>query len=868
MSLTAKRQSLVMVPLLALLLIFAFSFGALAAESPIELVEQKSGEAIPCYDEPVTAEDGTVTHHIYLQLPEEFSNKEISVFLHKSGGAATSGWLRSGTFDAQGAWTQSTSVMMAANKSQTIDTSLLKTEYNVGDTRYLVVPLTADIKGNYYLYVATPVPTVKSINTSTVHNHAGNNLNCTVGAVFSHVADDTAVNVYITDKQDGTSADALEGTLVKTTAAEMKSSCYEAGAVSVPTKDLAAGQYYVAVETGESRAYQPFTIYATAREYAEAAQKLFVKWYQTKGFVSSGEYVGLSQDSGNGTGIDWEAYIFGAMGYSADDRLLTTPPNKGNKTYLDLKATNFSRMTEEQLVQNQGSAPAAKILGRQILGIAGLGGDPRDIGGKDLVKALISLAYKDHDIEGGELNLDEDGSLHVRVADNDTICEGYFLLALEVCNATPEEGYTEEIRAAGLKTLKNACGSVVVEEGSDGEDGDFTSTGHHALSDYYSMSLYPLCFLNDVKGMEGEAQKILDQFKKNYQTVIKNGSKMNVFSIAVAHSALAAGGLTFEEYATDPAWTDANGQSEISRLLADQNVGGGIGGYDTRMAIYEVLQGLTDILNGKTCFEIAHETYMKNYPQYSDGYAGAKAVEEQLNALPKDATLKDKADVQAARKAYDALSDDAKAQVGEDAVKKLTAAEEKVMELGVAAMTDVKAKDWFYNDVAFCLYNDLFKGMTETTFGPNTSMTRAHFVTVLGRYAGIEDSSKSNPADKTQFSDVKSSAYYASHVKWAVENNITKGVTEKEFAPDEPVTREQMAAFMQRFAEVMKIDLPEADKTKFADDGKIRSYAKDAVYSMKAANILRGNPDNTFNPQGESKRSEVAAVLHRFLTLK
>ena len=85
--------------------------------------------------------------------------------------------------------------------------------------------------------------------------------------------------------------------------------------------------------------------------------------------------------------------------------------------------------------------------------------------------------------------------------------------------------------------------------------------------------------------------------------------------------------------------TDANGQSELSKLLEDQNEGGGIGQYDTRMAIYEVLQGLTDMLNGKTCFEIAHETYMEAYPQYSDGYAEAQSVKAQIEALPATITF-------------------------------------------------------------------------------------------------------------------------------------------------------------------------------------------------------------------------------------
>ncbi|MEE0777050.1 MAG: S-layer homology domain-containing protein, partial [Bacillota bacterium] len=243
-------------------------------------------------------------------------------------------------------------------------------------------------------------------------------------------------------------------------------------------------------------------------------------------------------------------------------------------------------------------------------------------------------------------------------------------------------------------------------------------------------------------------------------------------------------------------------------------------------------------------------------------------VKEQINALPavEELTLDNKEAVEAARASYDALSEEQKAQVGEEALKKLTDAEAKLVDLGKTDLpfTDVSEGQWFYPEVEYVYGKGIMMGMTDTQFGPNEDLTRGQFVTILGRYAGIKDSSKGSPADKT-FNDVKETSYYASHVKWAVEQKITNGVSETKFAPEEKITREQMAAMMYRYAAAMKVALPEGDGSKFSDDGKISSYAKEAVYSMKAAGILGGMGNNTFAPKGNATRAQAARVIHMFM---
>ena len=901
-----RRVNLLVVPFLALIVLLIFSFGVSAEEPLIKLVTE-SGEEIPCYDEPVTAENGTVTHHLYLTVPETEDNQLTYNVKLVSTGTTYMSFLQLCTIDGDGKATVIKNQALAANKNGTIDTSKLKSKYESGDERYriqLAISSWGDAVGYYYLYV-TPLPSVKSFNTEIISNYVGNHADCAIGAVFENVENDTPVKIYITSKENGTSENAEKDTLVETTVSQVKSNFAETGTVSVPTSELKAGKYWIGIEVGESRQYQEFNMYATAREYAEAAQKLFVKWYQTKGFVKNGEYLGLSADTGNGSGIDWEAYIFGALGYDANDSLLTSSPNLGNSSYLDLKASKFKNATLESLTANQGSVPASKILGRQILGIAGLGGDPRNIGGANLVEALISLAYKDHDIAGGELNLDEDGSLRVRLADMDTIAEAYFLLALEVVNATPEEGYTEELRAAGLKTIINAWKDIDLSEATN-------------VSDFYSMTLFACEFLNDVEGMEGEAQKLLDAFRKNYTSVIANGIYMNEFSIAVATTTVVSAGVTLDEYGTDDPWIGENGQSALFALLCQQNADGGMGQYDTRMASYEVLQGLADLLNGKTCFRVAHETYMENYPQYSDDYLAGKAVEKQIDAIG-EVTKESKGAIEEARAAYDALTEEQKGFV--ENLDTLTAAEkalqalldkaaakavdEKIAAIGevtknskgaieaarsaynaltagqkelvtkldvlIAAekayadltaklpFTDLKDGAWYMENVRYAYLNGIIVGMTDTTFAPDSELTRAMYITMLYRMSG-EPEVKAGSA----YDDVKGSEWYAKAVAWGTEKGIVVGYAGK-FAPQDNITREQMAAMMYRYAKLNGCDVSNtASFDAFKDGNTVSDWAKKEMGWAVASKLIQGHDNGTLEPKGNATRAQAAAVLQRF----
>lgn len=179
------------------------------------------------------------------------------------------------------------------------------------------------------------------------------------------------------------------------------------------------------------------------------------------------------------------------------------------------------------------------------------------------------------------------------------------------------------------------------------------------------------------------------------------------------------------------------------------------------------------------------------------------------------------------------------------------------------AFTDITGH-WAADNILFVASRGLLSGTSDTTFSPNTGMTRGMFVTALGRLAGINpDSYKTG-----KFTDVKADAYYAPYVNWAAQTGIVEGVTVITFAPDTNINREQMAVIMANYAKKLGYDLPKTlQAVTFADNAQISSWAKDAVKAMQQAGILAGKANNRFDPKGTATRAEVATVLRRFVEI-
>ena len=179
------------------------------------------------------------------------------------------------------------------------------------------------------------------------------------------------------------------------------------------------------------------------------------------------------------------------------------------------------------------------------------------------------------------------------------------------------------------------------------------------------------------------------------------------------------------------------------------------------------------------------------------------------------------------------------------------------------AFTDITGH-WAADNILFATSRGLLSGTSDTTFSPDTGMTRGMFVTALGRLAGINPDSYQTG----KFTDVKADAYYAPYVNWAAQAGIVEGVTATTFAPDTNINREQMAVIMKNYAAKLGYDLPQTLKAvTFADNTQISSWAKDAVKSMQQAGILAGKNGNNFDPKGTATRAEVATVLRRFVEI-
>lgn len=179
------------------------------------------------------------------------------------------------------------------------------------------------------------------------------------------------------------------------------------------------------------------------------------------------------------------------------------------------------------------------------------------------------------------------------------------------------------------------------------------------------------------------------------------------------------------------------------------------------------------------------------------------------------------------------------------------------------AFTDITGH-WAADNILFAASRGLLSGTSDTTFSPNTGMTRGMFVTALGRLAGINpDSYKTG-----KFTDVKADDYYAPYVNWAAQTGTVTGVTATTFAPDTNINREQMAVIMANYAKKLGYDLPQTLRTvTFADNANISSWAKDAVKAMQQAGILAGKNGNKFDPKETATRAEVATVLRRFVKI-
>ena len=179
---------------------------------------------------------------------------------------------------------------------------------------------------------------------------------------------------------------------------------------------------------------------------------------------------------------------------------------------------------------------------------------------------------------------------------------------------------------------------------------------------------------------------------------------------------------------------------------------------------------------------------------------------------------------------------------------------------------DVYASDSYYSAVKFVYENNLFKGTTTTKFAPDTTMTRAMFVTVLGRLAGVDVSRFKT----SSYSDVPINAttsWYAPYVEWATQMGIVEGYGDGTFGPDNKITHQQMYQLMYKytiFVENKKTNIS-GTSINASDAEEVADWAKDAVkYASQQNFLVKVGTSSRIDPTGEAKRSELAQLLEKY----
>ena len=156
---------------------------------------------------------------------------------------------------------------------------------------------------------------------------------------------------------------------------------------------------------------------------------------------------------------------------------------------------------------------------------------------------------------------------------------------------------------------------------------------------------------------------------------------------------------------------------------------------------------------------------------------------------------------------------------------------------------DVAEGYWGEDAITFATSRELFAGTSESTFSPESDMTRAMVWTVLARFDGVDTTS--------------GSTWYEAGQKWAVENGISDGTN-----PDSSISREQLVAMLYRYAGTPEAAGSTAD---FKDSLAISDYAQKAMIWAYENGIISGMGDGTINPQGKATRAQVATIMMNFV---
>lgn len=171
---------------------------------------------------------------------------------------------------------------------------------------------------------------------------------------------------------------------------------------------------------------------------------------------------------------------------------------------------------------------------------------------------------------------------------------------------------------------------------------------------------------------------------------------------------------------------------------------------------------------------------------------------------------------------------------------------------------DVAYTSWYYDAVKFVYDKGIMDGVSYYKFAPDATITRGMVVTMLWRMAGEPYEAAAG------FTDVAAGRYYTTAVAWAAKNGIVEGMTATTFAPDQAITREQLASILYRYTKWLGFSGYGSDISGYTDAGKVSSYAYDAMSWAVRSGVVTGTSARVLDPQGTASRAAAAQMFMNF----
>ena len=190
---------------------------------------------------------------------------------------------------------------------------------------------------------------------------------------------------------------------------------------------------------------------------------------------------------------------------------------------------------------------------------------------------------------------------------------------------------------------------------------------------------------------------------------------------------------------------------------------------------------------------------------------------------------------------------------------------EKDAECPMRAFSDLDPDEWYHDGVHYALEHGIMNGVGEALFDPYGSASRGMIVTILWRLEGMPE------AENASFSDVPSDAWYAKAVSWTSSEHIVEGYDAESFGPDDPISREQLALILWRYAKYKGADKLGEEKTSiglFIDAEQISSWAFDGMQWAVNSGLISGTDTEHLSPKTYAGRAQIAAILMRYSGLK